>query len=99
MSKFKVGDVVDVKSNEVDFLCSITELLGDEVIKEFEDCVAVYLVTWEGAINPDVEPKIVLWEYTNGDVFASDDAEEGFDYQQVEAVLDTSSGRYQYLNS
>lgn len=83
MAKFNVGDVLDVSSDEVDFLCSVTELLSNEVIKEFEDCVAIYLVKWEGAINPDVEPEITLWEYINGDVFASDVAEGGFDCQEV----------------
>jgi hypothetical protein len=87
MTKFKAGDVVEVESDELEFLCSITALLPDEAVKEFEDCVAIYVTHWEGAINPDVEPKIVLWEYTNGDIFASDDSKDGFDYQEVNAKI------------
>ena len=83
MAKFTVGDVLWVESEEIEFLCSVIELLDDEVTREFEECTAVYLVKWEGAINPDVEPQITLWEYVNGDVFASDDSNVGFDYQQV----------------
>jgi hypothetical protein len=86
MPKFEKGDVVEVKSELVEFACAVEELLSLDVIKEFEDCVAVYLVHWEGAENPDVEPKITLWEYTNGDVYASDDSVDGFEYHEVSAT-------------
>ncbi len=68
MPKFAVGDIVEVKNDEVEFLCSITEVLTGDAIDEFEEeCVAIYIACWEGAINPDVEPEISMWEYRGDD--------------------------------